>query len=34
MKQVMLLKVKRGGGVKRSLNKQFTTSNRKKGGCI
>lgn len=33
MKQVMLLKVKRGG-VKRSLNKQFTTSNRKKGGCI
>ena len=32
MKQVMLLKVKWGGG--RSLNKQFTTSNRKKGGCI
>ncbi len=30
MKQVMLLKVKWG----RSLNKQFTTSNRKKGGCI
>lgn len=31
MKQVMLLKVKWGG---RPLNKQFTTSNRKKGGCI
>lgn len=32
MKQVMLLKVKRGGGVKYSLNKEVTTSNRKKGG--
>ncbi len=31
MKQVMLLKVKRGG-VKYSLNKEVTTSNRKKGG--
>lgn len=30
MKQVMLLKVKRG--VKYSLNKEVTTSNRKKGG--
>jgi len=29
MKQVMLLKVKRGGG---SLNKEVTTSYRKKGG--
>lgn len=33
MKQVMLLKVKRGGeGVKCSLNKEVTTSYRKKGG--
>lgn len=32
MKQVMLLKVKRGGGVKHSLNKGVTTSYRKKGG--
>ena len=31
MKQAMLLKVKRGG-VKYSLNKEVTTSNRKKGG--
>lgn len=30
MKQVMLLKVKRG--VKHSLNKEVTTSYRKKGG--
>ena len=32
MKQVMLLKVKRGGGGKCSLNKKFTTSYGKKGG--
>lgn len=32
MKQVMLLKVKRGGRVKYSLNKEVTTSYRKKGG--
>ena len=33
MKQIMLLKVKRGrGGVKCSLNKEVTTSYRKKGG--
>lgn len=32
MKQVMLLKVKQGGGVKCSLNKEVTTSYRKKGG--
>ena len=33
MKQVMLLKVKRGGGGgKCSLNKEVTTSYRKKGG--
>ena len=32
MKQVMLLKVKRGGGEKHSLNKEVTTSYRKKGG--
>lgn len=31
MKWIMLLKVKRGGG-KRSLNKEVTTSYRKKGG--
>ena len=31
MKQIMLLKVKRGG-VKRSINKGVTTSYRKKGG--
>ncbi len=31
MKQVMLLKVKRGG-VKHSINKGVTTSYRKKGG--
>lgn len=31
MKQVMLLKVKQGR-VKRSLNKEVTTSYRKKGG--
>ena len=31
MKQVMLLKVKRGG-VKQSINKGVTTSYRKKGG--
>ena len=31
MTQVMLLKVKRGG-VKHSLNKEVTTSYRKKGG--
>ena len=31
MKQVMLLKVKRGGG-KCSKNKEVTTSYRKKGG--
>lgn len=31
MKQIMLLKVKRRG-VKYSLNKEVTTSNRKKGG--
>ena len=31
MKQVMLLKVKRGG-VKRSINKGVTTSYREKGG--
>lgn len=32
MKQIILLKVKRGGGVKYSLNKEVTTSYRKKGG--
>lgn len=32
MKQIMLLKVKRGGEVKYSLNKEVTTSYRKKGG--
>ena len=32
MKQVMLLKVKRGGGEKCSLNKEVTTFYRKKGG--
>lgn len=32
MKQVVLLKVKRRGGVKCSLNKEVTTSYRKKGG--
>lgn len=32
MKQAMLLKVKREGGVKCSLNKEVTTSYRKKGG--
>lgn len=31
MKQVMLLKLN-GGGVKHSLNKEVTTSYRKKGG--
>lgn len=32
MKQIMLLKVKRWGEVKCSLNKEVTTSYRKKGG--
>lgn len=32
MKQVMLLKVKRWGGGKCSINKEVTTSYRKKGG--
>lgn len=32
MKQVMLLKVKRGGGGECSINKEVTTSYRKKGG--
>ena len=32
MKQGMLLKVKRGGGVKCSVKKKVTTSYRKKGG--
>lgn len=32
MKQVMLLKVKRGGEGKCSINKEVTTSYRKKGG--
>lgn len=32
MKQVMLLKVKREGGGKCSINKEVTTSYRKKGG--
>ena len=32
MKQVMLLKVKRGGGGKCAINKEVTTSYRKKGG--
>ena len=32
MKQVMLLKVKLGGGGKYSLNKEVTTFYRKKGG--